>query len=268
MKNFKIVYAVGVIILTGLIIAVIFNYQQQGTKITKINLIERPVVTNEEKATTEKMINDNITAENFYRVQLQLNSGVSEPKPDDFNGDYSTSNLGDYLVNILQLGKPTANISYDNFFYLIAYDSTQGEPYGNASKFNSDYYIFLKSGVGVIDLQKTYKNAEFSAVVSKASPKLLPFIKNPNYCELNTDCLVRNNWCDYASFNKFKTFRLGGCEYGNYPQENEKELSATCPPAIDPMVSPYEVKYTGSKCISNKCVAQNREVKCVNQVLP
>lgn len=216
--------------------------------------------------TFKKNENNNIQAENFYKVNLRLNAGVSEPRPYIANdGLVNISNLGNYLIDILQLGKPTSYYSYDDFILLIAYDSTQGSPYEDENhKFNKDYFILLKTQIKALDTQKTYKTAEFSATVSKVDQKLLPFIQDSNYCETNADCSVGYNFCSYASYNKFRKLiiEVTGCEYKDYPQEDEKELEALCPIA-DPIYQSYEVNYAGSKCIKNKCVAQNRTVKCI-----
>lgn len=200
--------------------------------------------------------NYEIYAQNFYKVQLSLNSEISKLKP---------CNIGDCLIDILQLEKPTPTTSFKNIISLIVYDSTQKSPYKDNNMFNHDYLILLEPGAGVLSTQKMYKNTEFSATASMADPKLLPFIQDSSYCEADTDCSVGNNFCSYASFNKFRIYiDVWGCEMANYPQENEKELLTMC----DATKQHPEIKYSGSKCINNKCIAQNREVICKNETLP
>jgi len=212
------------------------------------------------------IINNNVHAQNFYKVQLSLNSGISKPTPYSFDSDYGASYLRNYLIDVLQLAKPVSTASFRNIISGISYDSTQKSPYGNDNyKFNREYFILLEPGTDTLDTEKIYKTKELTAMVSKAEPKLLPYIQNTNYCEVDADCSVSYNFCSYGSYNKFRSYSdIWGCASINYPQEDEKKLWAMC----DATKQDPAVKYTGSKCISNKCIAQNREVVCKNGMLP
>jgi hypothetical protein len=210
------------------------------------------------------IIDSNIQAQNFYKVQLSLNPGISKPSPYSFDGGYGASDLGNYLIDILQLAKPVSTASYKNIILRIFYDSTQVSPYGD-NKFNHEYFIFLEPGTETLDTQKIYKTKELTATVSKADPKLLPYVQDVNYCQIDADCSVGHNFCRYASYNKFRAYEdIWGCESENYPQEDAEKLWAMC----DTTKQHAEVRYTDSRCISNKCVAQNKEMLCVNGTLP
>lgn len=251
-----IIYILGTIVLIFLIVSVIYIYRMDKVKVTENNTnLDKSIVTN--KSISAK-------GQHPYKVQLSLNSGISKPKPYSF--DYTTSYVGNYLMEVLELGKPVSTASFKKLIPSIVYDSTQGSPYGdNNNRFNHNYYIFLEPEVTSLDTQKVYLNDEFKATVSDVDAKLLPYIQDSNYCEMDTDCSVGYNFCSYGSYNKFRTYiDIWGCEGTQYPQENESELYAICAIAKQ---SP-EVKYIGSKCVSNKCVAQNREVVCKNGGFP
>ena len=72
-----------VFLLIILLLVGIFAYKYWGKKVTEISSIV------------------NTQSEKLYKVNLSLNSGVSEPKPYSFDKDYGSSELGDYLVDIL-----------------------------------------------------------------------------------------------------------------------------------------------------------------------
>ncbi|MDP1688647.1 MAG: hypothetical protein Q8L47_00770 [bacterium] len=208
-------------------------------------------------------INDN-KIQNFYKVKLSLNSGITKPKPYAFDSTYGASSLGNYLIDVLRLSKPVSTESFKKIISFIAYDSTQKFPDGE-NKFTHDYWILLKPGSAVLDVTKIYKTNELIATISLADQKLLPFVSNPSYCEIDSDCSVGGNDCSSGAYNKFRMFYdIFGCAGMNYPQENTKELNAMCE-----IGKQYpRVEYTGAKCISNKCIAQNRKVTCEAGTLP
>jgi hypothetical protein len=200
---------------------------------------------------------------NFYKIKVGLNNEIFSPTPYSFDREYGSSFLGTYLVDMLGFYKPK-NSNYRDAIFLIAYDSLH-ENVNKTSIFNREYFILTDSKFGEVDTTKKYKTRELSLEITKADPTILPFIKDPSYCNLDTDCSVGENVCSYGSYNKYRELvDLGGCENVLYPQEDEKQLSTLC----DPKSEYPEIKYNDSKCISNKCVAQNRQVICKEDVLP
>ena len=107
-----------------------------------------------------------------------------------------------------------------------------------------------------------YKNKELTATILKASPKILPYVLNPSYCEADTDCLLGYNFCYEGSWNKFRKYiSAWGCEGPTGATEEEWNQ---CGAGKYPVV-----KYSGgSQCINNKCVANNRNVTCLVGELP
>lgn len=209
------------------------------------------------KLIESKIIKDD---EFFYKIKFSLNPGISEPKPYNFGKNSESSHIGNYLIDILQIAKPVSYDSWANFISSVHYDLKQGY-----SDFNKEYLVLFESNINAIDTQKIYKTNEFSVVVSEADSALLPFIKDSSYCEKDADCSVNNYLCSYGSFNKFGQYVEGyGCESIFYPQEekNSEELKAMCPNISEYFEVNYEIKYDGSKCVNNKCMAQNRQVKC------
>lgn len=206
----------------------------------------------------------NNKTQNFYKIKLSLNSGITKPKPFAFDSAYGASSLGNYLIDVLQLGKPSATDSFNKIISFIAYDSTQKFPDGG-NKFSHEYWILLKPGSETLDVKKIYKTNELTAIVSLADQKILPFVSNSSYCEIDSDCAVGGNDCSSGAYNKFRMFYdIVGCAGLTYPQENMTEINALC----DTGKQYPTVQYTGAKCISNKCIAQNRKVACEAGVLP
>jgi len=206
----------------------------------------------------------------FYKVALNLNPGTPLPVVYDFDKANERSHLGNYLIDVLGLKHPIASNSFEDFISLIAYqvDSQQPSPYGggNRNRFNQEYFLLLKPSAGVIDTIKTYQMFGLTATVSEADPKLLPFINDATYCEVDSDCSLEGNFCNYGAYNNFRAyFGWGwGCEGTNYPQEGQEKLWAGC----DANLKHPEVTYSGVKCIANKCVAQNPVITCEDGALP
>jgi len=216
---------------------------------------------------------ENQQDENLYRVSLTLTPAVSgDTVISTFPEAWEPRVMGNYLAYILGLG--SLDPVYDSFkdsISLIAYDSIDGSLglsiyFKEGNIFNRVYYIVLKPGVKSIDTEKTYNKDGVVGIISKADPKLLPFIKDQSYCEENVDCTVGRNFCSYGSHNKFRVYiaDIYGCEAPQYTQEDAYELEDLC----DPDKERPKVRYNGSLCINNKCVAQNRTFSCEEGRLP
>src|SRR3989344_291170 len=174
--------------------------------------------------------NVNLATENLYKVKLDSRSEAFVFK------DPSDHLLSDYIISTLGLPVSTTKIS------LIAYEPTKTpDPYGK-DKFNSEYFISINANV---DTQKLYKTSDLTITVAGVDQKFWPFIKNPSYCEIDSDCSVGRNFCSYGSYNNFRILNLSpwGCESTRYSQEDVGQLWSKC----DASKQHPEVEYSSSK---------------------
>lgn len=211
------------------------------------------------------------TTDNFYKVKLSLNPGVTESKLTGGLREKLLSVLGlrEELLSTYRLSATTASLD-------ISYDSTQGAHFVEWANrafmmnVNNEYFLLLRNDASPLDLQKVYKTTEITATLSRADSALLPFVRNSEYCQADSDCSLGHNFCGIGAYNKFRGLpqdAAWGCEGSieqSYPQENTKELLAMC----DATKQYPSVKYGSSKCLNNKCVPQNRVVTCEEGTLP
>ncbi len=189
----------------------------------------------------------------FYKIQLFGPSGVqvNEAHP-----------IRKYLAEILNLtGLGNSIEPWDPVLSLIGTVEFDSRNFEANNMLNNTYFININQKAGFIDTQKTYTRDNISASISKVDSSLLPYLFDRQYCKVDSDCIVGGiGMCDSGGSNTYGPwYDFAECHQTTYHQEDEKELQKMC------TEKQYaEVSYNGVKCISNKCVAQNRQVACKN----
>lgn len=224
-KKISTILSLGIIIfLAVFLIIVVFQTNK------KIN-ISWPSIS----SPTVKLNSDRIY-ENFYISFIKRNNFLIS------NNIY----IDDWIMNNMEI--PKSNI------FKIIYDTSQGSSYSEG-RFDIGYYVFLK-GIKISD--KKYQGNNLSANVSTINTGLLPYLNDPSYCQTDSDCIIRTNFCSYGAYNKFAEHAIFGCEGITYPQENQAELSTLCKPKLEFA----RISYSGSKCLDNKCIPIGRSFRC------
>lgn len=181
---------------------------------------------------------------NIYHIVVTQKTSLQEPK-------------NTFLIEILEniFGLPKKSISD------IVYDTREGSPHNeNSSPLNFTYYILVKGEP--VKLKLKYENENVIIKTKIANEKLIPYITDPNYCAINSDCVIRDNFCSYGSFNHYHIFYdVWGCAAST---ATEFECDTANPPdECDSSNCTQEVKYEGAKCVKNKCVAEKKIGDCV-----
>lgn len=180
---------------------------------------------------------------NVYRITIAKKSPSAELK-DVF--------LKEDLENIFGLQKET--------IYNIAYDTREGSPHDkNSSPLNFSYYILIDGKP--IRLKSNYENETVVVKTKIVDEKLRPYIVNSDYCEMDYDCVIRNDFCSYGAFNYYHGFYdVWGCGASTM---TELECDTPNPPnECDSSNCTQEIKYKGVKCLNNKCVAEKKIGEC------
>ena len=136
-------------------------------------------------------------------------------------------------------------------------------------QFDSSYYVLFPISKQ-IDTTKTYGDVNVSIKISPLENRVIPYINDPGYCEVDNDCLIRNDFCGYGAYNKFG-FVPGvetGCE-GFFEQTYEQENLVSLYEYDDTCIESHPgVKYQSTKCVLNQCLALNRTITCVPGEIP
>jgi hypothetical protein len=197
------------------------------------------------QVTTPTPVNENL---NYYHLEIKLKDPKIEPPNDPDN----------FLINYLAkaLGLPKAE---NNFQVIekIVFDTREGYPWGtkNFSRFNFNYFI----GINGAKLEtKIYEDNYTTIKVNPVEERLVPYLKDPDYCEMDNDCTLRSNFCTSGSFNFYHQYvEVWGCE-GMTDETNQSSFDRD-----QEMGCTTSVSYSGSKCENNKCIGQNRTVSCI-----
>jgi hypothetical protein len=184
-----------------------------------------------------------------YYLKISLKSPNRQPPDEEYLF------LGEYLQEILDLPKDKRS---NEVISKIAYDTREGDPFAEEnSKYNFNYYLVLKEGQ--IDTSRKYEDEYLEIRANSINSGLEPFIDNPEYCETDNDCVIRYEFCTYGSYNSYHDFAdVWGCgslsdKSGYTFQIFDDERGCTT-----------DVQFSGSKCVSNKCVEQNRTIVCID----
>lgn len=140
----------------------------------------------------------------------------------------------------------------------IYFDTRLGSPYkvDGDNKYKMSYLLLTDK---ILDTNKIYEKDGLRVVVSDADKGLINYLKDPDYCEQESDCVIRENLCDYGSFNYYQEYHsIFGCGPAYYPEvgKDSRELEEENNCSV-------EVSYNSSKCISNRCVGEELHIQCI-----
>jgi hypothetical protein len=149
-----------------------------------------------------------------------------------------------------------------NLLPLVFYDLDYikfGSP--SDKNYSGNYYLQLQKGNSK-DLElKAYRNSLFEVTISPIDKKIIPYLKDVQYCEADSDCKLSSNFCNSDSYNKYREAATYGCEGQNGATSEE---ARTCNLNTQHAI----LSFTGSKCIANKCTALGRTITCEEGALP
>lgn len=113
----------------------------------------------------------------------------------------------------------------------------------------------------VLVANQNYGDDQFFVTVIREVPKLQPYLANGDYCEQDSDCSIRYNWCEKGGWNDYQAYIEDiGCTAGF----NEGQLDTTaenlgCDTSYYPGVI---AQYSGTRCINNNCAALDPSFSC------
>ncbi|MBM3209022.1 hypothetical protein FJZ40_01905 [Candidatus Shapirobacteria bacterium] len=170
------------------------------------------------------------------------------------------SSLVNFILDSL-LAPKNSTTNYSYFLYTESIKSSGssigGPNYPKDNYLNSKYFLLtdnnqLSDGV--------YGTNQVQIKLSTSSTKNLGlFLADPKYCQQDTDCQYRANFCTIGAFNPYHQFATPwGCGPGDFEGlGNSEELHTSLGCQTD-----VEVKYDSLKCVSNSCQAVNAKAVC------
>jgi hypothetical protein len=236
------------------------NGKKEWLRTPLYNLVETEHFQKEEPIETI----EDFQAKGFYKLEVVDSGEENNKNYRNYQGYPCFGSLHNCLVSVFDIGIPT---SWEERKDIISYifgktdDSRWIYPFGEGS---NEYYILVEPEFDKIDTEKIYSFLNFKIKASLADKKLLPFLLDPEYCEIDTDCSISNYFphCSYGAYNPYEEFfDVGGCESVIYPQEGDDYSENIYNLCEDKSLFP-NIEYDGAKCIENKCVPQNREIIC------
>lgn len=112
------------------------------------------------------------------------------------------------------------------------------------------------------DLKPLYENDQYRVTLTPNDSLNIKYLYGDNYCQTNSDCLIKDYFCRYGAFNKYERIRTSyGCEGNIYDYQNDYHFG----PYDEVLGCKSQVIYQSTKCIDNKCVGQNRTIKCIGK---
>lgn len=122
---------------------------------------------------------------------------------------------------------------------------------------NGKYYLLtnnnqLKDGV--------YGTPQVQIKLSTSNVNNLgSYLADPKYCQQDSDCQYRSNFCSIDAFNAYHQFYTpwgcGAPDYGSLGNYTDLQAKLNCQSDID-------VKYDSLKCVNNSCQAVNAKPVC------
>ncbi len=134
-----------------------------------------------------------------------------------------------------------------------------------------DYYIAFVAGAQS-PILSPYQTDGVNVEITKMDPQYISYIKDADYCQQDSDCRIRTEFCSVGAFNNFSQMTnvpVFGCEFGmNYPDEDQFELGVEAGKAFaktckknEKTILP-EIEYAvGARCIDNKCMPRDTRTK-------
>lgn len=260
-----------ILIIVIFILGLIF-FLSAVTKTSQESTFTKPQSTPEINPYTGKRVVDKYPNENilWYHVNLRtdvLSGGLNRNPP---------LLQPDILPELFDL--PMVRESHGGAIDVIekiVYDTKGGYPYQGGIKdgasyrqYNSDFFVRIKGFS--LDLTKTYQNKYAKATLSYVDPQIIPYLENKDYCKQDSDCMTRDSFCGYGSFNTYEAYAdIYGCESPAYDLET---VNAQGQPIFydgehyDQSMKCYiKASYSGSSCVKNQCKGTGRTLSCVNR---
>lgn len=184
-----------------------------------------------------------VSSDQWYYVKLKLKASDNEPLVETHYP------LREYLQEILELTE-------ENIAQLeVVYDTREGNPSRNdISIYNFNYYVKNEQ----VDPTTVYTDDYTTVQVGTVDRRTVGYLADADYCEKDSDCTIRHNFCTYGSFNYYHPYQdLWGC-----PVVTDEEGNTFGAPDEERGCETV-VKYQSSKCLDNTCTAQGRSVDCV-----
>ncbi len=170
-------------------------------------------------------------------------------------------NLINFIIdNLLAPKNSTSNYNY--FLYadsMKSSDSGPGGPsYPKDNYLNGKYYL-LTDNDQLSDGMYGTSQVQIKLSTPSSPENLGLYLADPKYCQQDTDCLYRANFCTIGAFNSYHQFIVPwGCGTGDFEGlGNSEELRASLGCQTD-----VEVKFDSLKCISNRCQVINARAVC------
>ena len=177
----------------------------------------------------------------------------------------STLNIQDSeLVNFVLDSLLATTNSTKNYSYLLYTESTistgsniGGPSYPKNNYLNSKYYL-LTDNDQLVD--GTYGTSQVQIKLSTSPTiNLGLYLADTKYCQQDSDCQYRANFCTIGAFNPYHQFTTPwGCGPGDFEGLGDSEEILTrlgCK-------TDFEVKYDSLKCINNSCQIVNAKAVC------
>jgi len=154
--------------------------------------------------------------------------------------------------------------SMTNYNYFLYTESTKesgssiGKPnYPKDNYLNGKYYLLTDNNQLNDGL---YGTAQVQIKLSTPSTKNLGlYLTDQKYCQQDTDCQYRTNFCTIGAFNPYHQFTTpwgcGPVDFEGLGNSEELRTSLSCQTDV-------EVKYDSLKCVSNSCQTVNAKAVC------
>ncbi len=197
----------------------------------------------------------------LYKVKLSQKAGFIKPQ----------ENLQEVIEKLINIPTTqTVNNPKQTPIKLIAFDIRETEPFaadldGKSRKWNASYYMLVENYK--IDVGRIYEDENLALEVTRTDQALTPYIKDNDFCKVDSECTVRFNYCSYGSYNYYQSFAdVWGCGPPSDSETKNEDGSYYNFGFFDEkMGCETDVKYSASRCINNQCVGQNRVVSCVGK---
>ncbi|NOY14719.1 MAG: hypothetical protein GXP43_00690 [bacterium] len=167
----------------------------------------------------------------------------------------------DVLKNLLSSDNPTRSYHY---FVYVREPKEGSQPssrlemnYPRGDYLNYKYYLLTDNGqlsegkYGTDQIQITVESVKVD--------DLGLYLASPSYCQQDSDCSYRSNFCDVGAFNPYHQFitpwGCGTAQFQGFGPEIELKQSLGCAGRV-------ELKYADIRCVSNTCQMINPTPAC------
>lgn len=220
------------------------QYQKMaGSSEANLEVIATPAPKTEKEANIPQNFEPTV-----YKFSFELNSGSYLVAPEVYK---LIADSNDYWLE-----------GYRDGFPGIYFDVASGRTVGDlVSGPFEGVEFYLLSGWD-LEVGKTYSNDLYSVTILSEHSDLVPYLENNDYCEQDSDCSIRYDWCEKGGWNNFTSYHEGrGCQFGGnegQPDGIEAELGCEELPASKGIIA----QYSSVSCINNSCVADNPSFTC------